>query len=101
MGSDYESTVRRVEKAVGRVLNDYEVIVYLADEMEQLREKVKLYEAAAPSEDKFAKFREATFKGIREMYEYFSEEEQHLFDLGELYGRLKTTEEVMNDEDKK
>ena len=101
MGSDYESTVRRAERASGRALNDYEVIVYLADEIEQLREKVKLYEANMPTEDKFAKFREATFKGIREMYEYFSEEEQHLFDLGELYGRLKMMKELMNDENKK
>lgn len=101
MGSDYESTVRRAERASGRALTDHEVILFLAEEVEQMREKVKLCEAKALTEDKFAKFREATFKGIREMYEYFSEEEQHLFDLGELFGRLKMMEEVMNDEDKK
>jgi len=101
MGSDYESTVRRAERASGRALTDHEVILFLAEEVEQMREKVKLYEAAAPSEDKFAKFREATFKGIRKMYDYMSAEEQRIFDLGELYGRLKMIEEVMNDEDKK
>lgn len=100
MGSDYESTVRRAERASGRALTDHEVILFLAEEVEQMREKVKLCEAAA-SEDKFAKFREATFKEIREMYGFFSEEEQHLFDLGKLYGRLKMMEELMNDENKK
>lgn len=101
MGSDYESTVRRAERASGRALTDHEVILFLAEEVEQMREKVKLYEAATPSEDKFAKFREATFKGIRKMYDYMSAEEQRIFDLGELHGLLKIMEEVMNDEDKK
>ena len=101
MGSDYESAVRRAERASGRALTDHEVILFLAEEVEQMREKVKLCEAKALTEEKFTKFREATFKGIQEMYEYFSEEEQHLFDLGELFGRLKMMEEVMNDEDKK
>lgn len=35
------------------------------------------------------------------MYDYMSTEEQRIFDLGELYGRLKMMEELMNDEDKK
>lgn len=101
MGSDYESTVRRAERASGRALTNHEVILFLAEEVEQMREKVKLCEAAALTEDKFAKFREATFKGIQEMYKYFSEKEQRIFDLGELYGLLKMMEELMNDEDKK
>ena len=101
MGSNYESTVRRAERASGRALTDFEIILFLAEEVEQMREKVKLCEAAALTEDKFAKFREATFKGIRKMYDYMSAEEQRIFDLGELYGRLKMMEEVMNDEDKK
>ena len=101
MGSDYESTVRRAERASGRALTDHEIILFLAEEVEQMREKVKLCEAAALTEDKFAKFRETTFKGIQEMYEYFSEEKQCIFDLGELFGRLKMIEELMNDKDKK
>ena len=63
-----------------------------------MREKVKVCEAKALTEEKFTKFRETAFKGIQEMYEYFSEEEQRIFDLGELYGRLKMMEELMNDE---
>lgn len=101
MGSDYESAVRRAERASGRALTDHEVILFLAEEAEQMREKVKLCEAEALTEEKFTKFREATFKGIQEMYEYFPEKEQRIFDLGELFGRLKMIEEVMNDEDKK
>jgi hypothetical protein len=104
MESDYESTVRRAERASGRALTDHEVILFLVEEAEQMREKVKLCEAEALTEEKFTKFRETTFKGIQELYEYFSEEteeRQCIFDLGELYGRLKMMEEVMNDEDKK
>ncbi len=101
MGSDYESAVRRAERAAGRELTDYEVILFLAEEVEQMREKVKLCEAGVLTEEKFAKFRNATFKGIRKMYDYMSAEEQRIFDLGELYGLLKIMEEVMNDENKK
>ena len=104
MGSDYESTVRRAERASGRALKDYEVILFLAEEVEQMREKLKLCEVEALTEEKFTKFRETTFKGIQELYEYFSEEteeRQCIFDLGELFGRLKMIEALMNDEDKK
>lgn len=94
--SDYETTVRRVERAVGRQMKDYEVIVFLAEEAEQLREKVKKCSTATAADAEFAGFRMEVFQGLLGIYEVMDKNEQRAFDMGEVYGRLKLLEESLN-----
>lgn len=93
--SDYETTVRRVERAAGRQMKDHEVIVFLAEEVQELREKVKAVETVTTVDAEFKRFREEAFKAIIEIYELLDNDEQHIFDLGEVYGRLKNIEEEL------
>ena len=91
----YENIVRRAEMATGRKLTDFETILFLGEEIEELREKVKQLEGHTSANDDFARFREAAFKWILDSYEHMTGDEQRIFDFGELYGRLKALEEDM------
>lgn len=89
----YDAVVRRMERRVGHKLTDFEVILYLEEEVQELREKVKAVETVTTVDAEFARFRKEVFKGLIDIYETLSEDEQRAFDLGELHGRLKNIEE--------
>ena len=84
MGSDYESAVRRAEQKAGRKLTDYEVILKIEEELHEQREKF---------EEELHEQREKFMDGLLEFYDCLSESEQKVFDLGELYGRMKREDE--------
>lgn len=94
----YEAAVTRAERANGgKKMTDFEVILYLQGEMEryrneaaELREKMK---SPTNAEIDFEYFAQTAYSSIHEIYECMSVEEQHAFDLGEMFGKLQMIKE--------